>query len=245
MIAYFPPSRFFSSRDAQALLQSLVANHGAVEVDHVPARDWGTEWRKNFKPVRIGRRIVVCPSWEPYRRRRGDLVITIDPKMSFGTGTHESTQLALRLMEPVVRRGHYVLDIGTGTAILAIAAVRLGAAKAYGLDVDASSIGNARENRRVNGCGRTIVLHEGTLESRPACWPQRYDLVLANIQRSVIVELLPMIASVLEPDGDVVVSGILAEESSMMQAALDRGSWRIAARRNKGEWIAYRLRKNP
>ncbi len=158
----------------------------AITISTIENIDWNAEWEKTIRPIRVGRRIVIAPSWNMYTPQPEDLVLTIDPRMSFGTGYHESTRLILRLLENTVKPGDRVLDIGTGTGVLAIAALKLGARAAVGVDIDEWSEMNARENARVNGVADRFTILKGTLADVP---PGKFDLVVANIQRIVLVPI--------------------------------------------------------
>ncbi len=239
--AYFESPTFHSEDDIHAVLSEHLDPSVAVAITKTPAEDWGTAWKKNFKPIRASRRIVVRPSWETYRKKKNDIVIIIDPKMSFGTGTHESTRLALQLSEKYVARGMRALDIGTGTGILAIAAAKLGARRVYACDVEEPSIQNARENFRRNRCREKMSLKLGSLADMPKSWPRTYPLILANIQRTVIVELLPAMCSKLAPGGMLIVAGLLKEETDIMRMAFQTHRLLERTMLIDGEWAAFAL----
>lgn len=212
--------------------------HNAVwEV--IPAEDWEAGWKKHFKPIRVGQRFIIRPSWEKYPVKKGELVLIIDPKMSFGTGTHPTTQLMLRLMERISFRHQKVLDAGTGTGILAIGAVKLGARQVLALDVEQESVDNAKENVRKNHCNGKIRIQQGSFTDIPK--HSRYDAILANIQRSVLESHLDFFSTHLTEEGFVLLSGILKEESSAFAESLKNAGWRILSRRSLKEWTAFLL----
>jgi ribosomal protein L11 methyltransferase len=212
-----------------------------ITVTRIENIDWNAEWENTIRPIRVGRRIVIAPSWHPHNPGPDDVVLTIDPKMSFGTGYHESTRLIIRMLEDDVRPGARVLDIGTGTGVLAIAALKLGAATAVGVDIDEWSEMNARENAGVNGVAAELSIVRGTLADIPR---GTFDLVLANIQRFVLVRLMPEMAARLDPSGTLLLSGLLiGDEEEIVREAQSAGL-AVARRATENEWLALSLRSH-
>jgi ribosomal protein L11 methyltransferase len=186
----------------------------------------------------------VTPSWTPADAGTNDIVIVIDPKMAFGTGEHASTRGALRLLESRVRPGATVLDVGTGSAVLGIAAARLGARVVDAVEMDADALINAHENVAVNDCAGRVHLAEATvddawLESRAA----RYDIIVANILSSVLVPLLPAFGVALRDDGlrTLILGGILETERDVVVAAAERAGFRAASEDREDTWWAGAL----
>lgn len=238
LVAYFEPHAYPNSKKLAELLHA--ETQCRVVINKIPAQDWESEWKKNFKPRKISKKFVVRPSWEKYKKKKHEQVLIIDPKMSFGTGTHETTQLVIRLMESTVKTG-VVLDIGTGTGILAIAAAKLGCKKIYAFDVDENSYENAVENIRRNRCSSRIEVLQGRVETLPSSWPKKFDVILANIQKNVILEILGTIRDLMSHKGILFVSGILtSEDESMRQAFADHGL-KLTESKQEGEWAAYAL----
>jgi ribosomal protein L11 methyltransferase len=203
-------------------------------------QNWNRAWEETVRPIRVTPRIVVAPTWHPYPGGPGEIVLTIDPKMSFGTGYHESTRLMLALMETHLRAGARVLDAGTGTGILAIAALKLGAASAIGFDIDEWSFENAQENGRLNGVSDRFAVRQGDLGSVPE---SGFDLVAANIQKNVIEEMLPGLLSRLAPGGTMLLSGLLAADRDAMVSTLRREGLAAAEELHEEEWIAFAARR--
>lgn len=238
LVAYFEPRAYPNSKRLAELLHA--ETQCRVEITQIPAQDWESEWKKNFKPRKISKKFVVRPSWEKYKKKKNEQVLIIDPKMSFGTGTHETTQLVIRLMENTVKKG-MVLDIGTGTGILAIAAAKLGCKKIYAFDVDENSYENAVENIRRNRCGSRIEVLQGRVEQLPVSWPKKFDVILANIQKNVILEILGTIRDLLSHKGILFVSGILTIEDEGMRRAFADHGLKLTESKQEGEWVAYAL----
>lgn len=207
-----------------------------LAISSVEDRNWNETWEKSIQPVKIGSRLVVKPSWHSYNSSPDQVVITIDPKMSFGTGHHETTRLVARLLERHISRRAIVLDIGTGTGILSIAAIRLGAGSALGIDTDEWSYHNALENIRLNHVTEEISLRQCSLPDLPPV--PRYDIVMANIQRNVILPLLPEMKLRLLPDGKVLLSGLLQEEKKETVDTLHAHGFRVIEELQENEWIA-------
>ena len=205
----------------------------------VRARDWAEEWKRYWSVWRSGGRIVVRPSWEPYRARPGELVIELDPGEAFGTGQHETTRLCLGALERHVRRGARVLDVGAGSGILAIAAARLGAARVLGVDIDAGTPAVARANAIRNGVAARARFAAGSLGD---AWPWReraersFDLVVANISSPVIVDLLPQIVAALRPGGLFLGSGFIDANEADVSAAVAAAGLRVLRVDAGGEW---------
>lgn len=201
----------------------------------IPARNWNEEWEKTITPLHVSDRITITPGWHTVSETEGTIVIVIDPKMSFGTGYHETTRLTLQLLEKYVTPGVSVMDVGTGTGVLAIAAVRLGAGRAIGCDTDEWAYANALENVERNRVGDRVEIFQGSLGDG-ASGP--VDLLAANIQRTVLLELLPAMRHTLLPGGILLLSGLLrTDEQTMIDALHDQG-FRLREELIENEWIA-------
>ncbi|HEX5808301.1 MAG TPA: 50S ribosomal protein L11 methyltransferase [Anaerolineales bacterium] len=212
-------------------------------------QNWMEAWKQHYKPIRIGERLVIVPAWmespDPSR-----IAIRIDPGMAFGTGTHPTTQLCLELVEKAIldfrvpNNGFRVIDVGCGSGILSIAALKLGATSALGVDIDAGSIQNARENAETNGIGEELVLGVGSVrEIMDGQFPfHQAPLVLANILAPVIVRLFNAgLAELIDEGGAIILSGILQEqEQSVVEAAQAKGL-RLKARKQMGDWVALTM----
>jgi ribosomal protein L11 methyltransferase len=234
------PDRFVSG------LRAGLGAHTGAEVqlswEWRPAADWAQEWRRGLGARRIGRHLVVVPSWIEPVIAEGDVVLSIDPKMAFGTGEHASTRGVLRLLEPVMEPGSTVLDVGTGSGILAIAAARLGATAVLAVESDGEALPNARENLERNGVADRVALQHALVDAAfLAARPAGYDVILANVLSGVLRPLLPGFRSALKPGGLVILSGILAEEAEMMLDAAAAAGLMVAAEDREDEWWSVRL----
>lgn len=208
-------------------------------IDQVEFEDWEYEWRRFFQPVWATPRIVIHPSWIPVVTGPGQVAIVIDPKMAFGTGGHESTQLCLELLDLLLRPGDHCLDLGTGSGILGIAAGLLGAGSLRLVDTDPVALDNARENLDRNGV--EACLHQGSIESVGGVY---FDLVLANIQRSVLAPMLDQVRQVMGPRGRVIFSGLLVREQEEFRRQVEEAGLQVGQVRCRNEWIAMAAQKS-
>jgi ribosomal protein L11 methyltransferase len=206
-----------------------------IRVTSIPSRNWNEEWEKTISPIQVTDRIVITPTWHQASAQPGQIVLTIDPKMSFGTGYHETTRLVLRLMERHLRQGAPLLDIGTGTGILAIAGVKLGAGPATAVDVDEWSYDNAIENAVLNGVGDRVRVLLGELAAVPE---GAFGTILANIQLNVIEPILGEIRRRLAPGGAAILSGLLVLDEEEISGSLAREGLRVRERITENEWLA-------
>lgn len=203
--------------------------------------DWSEMWRQHFTTLRVGR-LLVHPSWEPVEG--GALAISLDPGRAFGTGQHATTQLCLAAIERACAPGDVVLDVGTGSGILALAAARLGASHVDAIDTDPDAVESAKENARRNGLEGSVRISRGSLGHGQAR-EEQYDLVVANISAAVVCELLPAIARALRPAGRAIVSGFMTDRArEVTAAARSAGLVEPAVEADEdGEWCAVVARK--
>ncbi len=214
-------------------------------------QNWMEAWKQHYKPILIGKRLVILPAWmdspDP-----GRIAIKIDPGMAFGTGTHPTTQLCLELMEnyfddrqQTVSQGPWsIIDIGCGSGILSIAALKLGADSALGVDIDAGSIDNARENARTNSMGDELILDVGSVrEILDGKFPLRKaPLVVANILAPVIIRLFAAgLPELIEEDGVILLSGILQEQAQVVIEAAQAHGLRVCEQKQMGDWVALAM----
>jgi ribosomal protein L11 methyltransferase len=213
---------------------------GELETREVAEEDWASAWKEHFKTFRAGRRIVIRPSWRDYAPEPDDVVVSLDPGAAFGTGLHPTTRRCLELLESTVRPGDRVLDVGTGSGILALAAVGLGAEQVVAVDVDPIAVDVARTNVALNQATDRIAVEIGSADAPAAA--ETYDVVVANIIARVIVALAPSLSCRLAPTGRLVVGGIIAERADEVAGALAEQGLEVE-RFVDGDWVAMRARR--
>lgn len=238
IVVYFP-EREKNSVDTvtRALFSGKLADRKTLILKMLVNQDWDRNWKKTIKPVFIKDEIIIYPSWlkKSVSKYKDRILIEIDPKMSFGTGHNETTQLVLELMcDFRDSKDKYALDYGCGTAVLAIAAVRQGIKKAVAIDIDEDSIGNAREYLKINKAERKIRLYRKDIHQIKE---KNFDVVYANILRSVIEKNLGNIYRKLKRGGKLFISGVLADEEDKISASLKTGGFRIVDKRFRAEWL--------
>ncbi len=212
---------------------------GAVQERVIEDQNWNALWEETLQPMRVGP-FWIKPTWaEAPAAAEGAIVLDIDPKMSFGTGYHESTRLMLRFLPDLVADGDVVLDAGTGTGVLAIAAVHLGAEQVIAFDVSEWSDVNARENCDQNGVAASVDVRHGDIGVVPETG---FDTILANIERDILIDLLPHFAEKIAPGGHVALAGLLIEDQPPMRAAIASNGFTIAQDATENEWWAVVLR---
>jgi ribosomal protein L11 methyltransferase len=211
---------------------------GELRTRLVHEEDWAEAWKAHFPVLRVGRRLVIRPTWRRHRSQPGDVVLALDPGMAFGTGLHPTTRLCLALLEDLADHGLVegarVLDVGCGSGILAIAAAKLGAASVFGIDPDPiaieATVANARRNRLV----RRIRARQGTLPSGDG----PFAVVLANLIASLLVELARALRDELAPGGKILASGIFVDREADVRGAFEAVGLSVTGRRAEGDWVA-------
>lgn len=210
-------------------------NNRNLRIVAIADQDWNKNWKEFFKPVYLTDRVVVKPPWEKWRTKTGEIVITINPKMAFGTGQHESTQLVARSLADWQKAGMHVLDIGTGSGILAILAEKLGAEAVIAIDNDPLAIKNAHENARLNKSSGNIRFYIGQPENLQ---PSEYDIVMANINRNVLLRYAEVFPDFLKADGKLILSGIILSDESTILSAYEKAGFRLVKKNAAKEWLS-------
>ena len=217
-----------------ALCEALEDAGATVRQTSLGDVDWSTRWVTRVGVQRIGR-LAVAPPWMSEEIADAEIQILIEPAMAFGTGEHETTRGVLALMQPLVQRGAFVADLGSGSGVLAIAAARLGASRVVAIEMDPDAIGNAMENVERNGVGAQVTVLQGDASVLlPLVAP--VTLVLANIISSVLIELSPLMYRALPSGGKAVISGILVSEREHLLSSLAVDGWRLESELREGEW---------
>ncbi|MGV3708699.1 MAG: 50S ribosomal protein L11 methyltransferase [Gemmatimonas sp.] len=238
LVTHFPPGT-----DLELVHRALseADEDVVIETSPVPDIDWSEEWKSRISAHQLGM-LTVTPPWLAHEHDPARSII-IDPGMAFGTGDHPTTRGVIRLMPRALRAGDVVADLGAGSAILAIAAAKLGASKVYAIELDADSIDNAEENVRTNGVAEQVHVFEGDATAfLPIIAPVR--LIFANIISSVLIELMPIIGMCLADDGDLILSGILREEREMMLSVIRDNGWKVIAEDSEEIWWSVHVRRS-
>ena len=243
----YVPARDASAAEAAAARTAEALGHlqafglrtiGELQTRIVHEADWAEAWKAYFPVLRVGRRLVIRPTWRRHRREPGDVVLALDPGMAFGTGLHPTTRLCLAALESLADTGRVegarVLDVGCGSGILAIAAVKLGAAVAFGVDTDPIAIESTAANARRNRMGRRVRARVGSL---PSGEPP-FEVVLANLIAGVLVPLAGALRDDLRPGGTLVASGIFIDREAEVRAAFEAAGLTISDHSAEGEWLA-------
>lgn len=215
---------------------------GKIEVTEteVAAENWATSWKAFYKTERIGERVVIKPSWEEYNSRPEEVVVELDPGMAFGTGNHPTTAMCIRALESTVFPGCLVLDVGTGSGVLAVTAAKLGAGQITAVDYDPVSIDAARENIRLNGVADRVNVIQSDLLTGIE---NKADVVVANIIAKVIIRLIPQAADLTKPNGWFISSGIIQDRLTDVLEALKQSPFRVEKIIEEGEWAAVIARR--
>lgn len=203
--------------------------------------DWIDVWKKHFRPLHIGKRIVVVPEWICYEKQPNEEIVLLDSNMAFGTGEHETTSMCLELLQEYLKEGDVVLDVGCGSGILGISAAKLGAKCSYLSDLDPIAVKSANHNASKNGVTeRTIVTEANLLDGSSL----KADLILANITAEVLALLAPAIPNTLKEDGTLILSGIIKDRLHFVKATYAEVGLKVIDERTKGEWHALVLKAN-
>ena len=217
----------------------LVAHVGPVTelvARTVDEDEWQNSWKDHFHVLRVGRRLVVKPTWREYDPRPTDVVIVLDPGMAFGTGHHPTTRSCLEQLERLVAPGASVLDFGCGSGILSIAASKLGASSVLGVEADSSAVRVAKQNARENGVQHNVLVVEGTLP-RPEARPGAFDVAVANISAKVVSEASTELVKAVKPCGVVIASGIILDNKAVVERSMAVAGAALADTIVDGDWV--------
>ena len=243
---YWPKPQW--SMDARARLNSILlgvdpgtSTESDIQVEELPDQDWNRQWAQSVRPIRIGRRIVIRPSWEPVALQAQDIEIVLDPKQAFGTGHHATTRMLLEWLEDLVHGDDSVLDVGTGSGILAMVALRLGAASALGVEYDPVAVDCARDYATENGFRDSLEFRCGTLEEVDRQGALRPDLVLANLDCQTLLLLDDDLAQYVSHGARLLLSAILLEQKQEIVETFSKLGGMLFQRREQEGWVALEL----
>jgi ribosomal protein L11 methyltransferase len=247
IIAYFPNDRGFRTKGKkiQAFLLSVSQLHPSSFTFHrrvIKEEKWAEAWKSHFKPLPVTPRLVIKPPWEESPQKKGEVVIEIDPGMAFGTGTHPSTQMCLQALEEIILSSPYspsVLDVGTGSGILAIAARKLGARQVLAIDIDPVAIACARKNGAANNINRGIDFRVGSLDRLRRI----FDIIIANLLPQELLKVAPFLPKRMSSGGTLIISGFLRGQKKEVTSAFAKERLRVLRSRESKGWACFVLRK--
>lgn len=211
------------------------------EIEGMEEENWADSWKKYFKPIKLGK-VTIVPAWEVYNAKDGEVIIRIDPGMAFGTGTHETTRLVMKIMQDVVVGGEQVLDVGCGSGILAITASKLGAKSCNAYDIDPVAVKVAKENASIADCDN-ITVGTSDLLAGVEKKPGGYDLCVANIVADIIIRMLPDIHVYLSPCAPIILSGIVAEREDDIKRAAASHGYSVVRIERENDWVAMMIKR--
>lgn len=241
LVAYIEKRRFNDSN--REYLEQLIAAYSGnsfMEFEDIPKQNWNETWEQTIQPQRIGT-FLVKPTWSNEIPGDDELLLEIDPKMSFGTGYHATTRLMLQQIQKIDIEGKTVLDAGTGTGILAIAAIKLGAKKAVAFDIDSWSRDNARENTLLNNVDHSVEIRFGDIETIDE--HEDFNLILANINRNVLLDMIPSLVNHTKDGGLICLCGLLHTDEDAMRDKLSELPVEVTDIEQEEEWILIQVRK--
>ena len=220
-----------------------------ITVDEKENQDWSKKWKEKWTVTHVTDKIAVVPSWLTYEPKEGEITITLDPGCAFGTGTHQTTQLCMKAIEKYLKKGDKVADIGTGSGILSICAIKFGASSAYGCDIDDTVIDVCRENAKINGID--VDYPQGECNPAPVKFElntadkitEKFDFVCANILHNVLGEIMGDLKNIMKDDAKMSLSGILDEKKSIVLEAIEREGLKIIDTISQDQWISFVVTK--
>ncbi len=212
----------------------------SMEFDGINEDDWAESWKQYYKPVPLGK-VTIVPAWEKYEAKEGEIVVRMDPGMAFGTGTHETTRLVIRLMQDELRGGERVLDVGTGSGILSICASKMGAKWCNAYDIDPVAVKVARDNVESDGC-TNITVGVSDLLSGVDLSSGKYDFCVANIVADIIIRMLPDIKNYLLLGSPLILSGIIGERADEVRSAAISQGFTVEREITENDWVGMLVR---
>lgn len=246
--AYMPVNSFLGETVEQIkeainglLVYDIDLGHNTVQISEVNEEEWATAWKKYYKPVKISERITITPTWEEYTPVNTDeIIIELDPGMAFGTGTHPTTVLCVQALEKIIQPGQRVIDVGTGSGVLSIAAASLGADSVDALDLDDVAVKSARLNTKLNKVDSKIQVSQNNLLDNIQ---EQYDVVVANLLSEIIIRFTDDVARVLKPGGAFITSGIITAKKQEVKQSITEQGLVIEETLQMEDWVAFIARK--
>ncbi len=212
-----------------------------VECEDMKEEDWSTSWKQYYKPIKLGR-VTIVPAWEDYKAASGEVIVKMDPGMAFGTGTHETTRLVMRIMQDEIKGGERVLDVGTGSGILSICASKLGALSCNAYDIDPVAVKVAEENALRDGCTNITVGVSDLLRGVDTSFG-KYDFCVANIVSDIIIRMMPDIGAYLKDGAPLILSGIIEPRADEVRASVKEHGFTIVREEKENDWVAILAKK--
>lgn len=214
--------------------------NGEISLEGMNEDDWAESWKQYYKPVPLGK-VTIVPAWEKYEARDGEVIIRMDPGMAFGTGTHETTRLVIRLMQDELKGGERLLDVGTGSGILSICASKLGAKTCNAYDIDPVAVKVARENALADGCNNITVGVSDLLRGVDLS-EGKYDFCVANIVADIIIRMLPDIKDYVKVGSPLILSGIIGERADEVRESVIENGFTVEKEINENDWVGMLVR---
>jgi ribosomal protein L11 methyltransferase len=211
-----------------------------LDLEGMNEDDWAESWKQYYKPVPLGK-VTIVPAWEKYDAKDGEVIIRMDPGMAFGTGTHETTRLVIRLMQDELRGGERLLDVGTGSGILSICASKLGAKTCNAYDIDPVAVKVARENALADGCDNITVGVSDLLRGVDLDGG-KYDFCVANIVADIIIRMLPDVRTYVKEGAPLILSGIIGERAAEVREAVIKNGFTVEKEINENDWVGMLVR---
>ncbi|MBR2346086.1 MAG: 50S ribosomal protein L11 methyltransferase [Clostridia bacterium] len=213
-----------------------------ISVSGVNEEDWANSWKAYYKPIKIGEKIVIVPAWEKYSASPEEIVVRMDPGMAFGTGTHETTRLVIKLLEKYVKNGARVADVGCGSGILAICASKLGAGECKAYDIDPVAVKVANENIKDSGLNN-VTCEVSDLLKQVDRSGGAYDVICANIVADIIIRMMPDVGALMDENSVILASGIIVERSEDVISGFEQHGFKIVERIDENGWCALAVMK--
>ncbi len=224
------------SAELNKLVKENLIRNFIVEENLIEDKNWNEEWEKSLKVINITDKIVIKPTFREYEQKPGEIVINIVPKMSFGTGEHQTTKLVIIFLEKYLNDNDKILDVGSGTGILSIAAIKLGASSAVAVDNDGWCYENGTENCLLNNVDDKIKVVLGEIEDIKET---NFDLITANIQKNILIQIAPELKQHLKKKGIIILSGLLISDEEEINSVYNKAGFELIEKKQMDEWMAF------